>query len=79
MTKIVDKDIFIGLRKLDNWLAKQPWDKVLELDIVMEVRELITKIQEKGYYNEEEQQILNEVRGEWVKQKNDRLKRLQNK
>jgi len=79
MTKIVDKDIFIGLRKLDNWLAKQPWDKVLELDIVMQVRELITKIQEKGYYNEEEQQILNEVRGEWVKQKNDRLKRLQNK
>jgi len=79
MTKIVDKDIFIGLRKLDNWLAKQPWDKMLELDIVMEVRGLITKIQEKGYYNEEEQQILNEVRGEWVKQKNDRLKKLQNK
>lgn len=70
MVTIVDKERFIGLRNLDNWLSKQPWDKQLELPVIMEVRELITKIQERGYYTEEEKNILNDIRKSWLETKN---------
>lgn len=64
-TIIVDDKIFAGLRTLDNWLAKQPWNKNIELSTVMEVRELITKIQANGYYTNLERDVLNVVRHEW--------------
>lgn len=65
MAIILDKDKLVGLHKLDNWLAKQPWDKNLELPTILQVRELITKIQSRGYYNESEQIILNQIREEY--------------
>lgn len=65
MAIILDKDRLLGLQKLDSWLTKQPWDKNLELPTILQVRELITKIQSKGYYTEQEQILLNEIREEY--------------
>ena len=42
------------LKQMDNWLSKEPWQSEVELKTAMEVRELISKIQEKGYYYEGE-------------------------
>lgn len=68
-TIIVDNKTFVGLRKLDNWLAKQPWENGLEMETVWRVRELITKIQDRGYYTDKERDLLNEIRFEWFNNK----------
>jgi hypothetical protein len=70
MNTIVDNEKFIALRKLDNWLAKQPWNNTLEMDVVMRARELITTIQDKGYYTDLEKDVLNEIREEYKKHNN---------
>lgn len=58
-----------SLKKLDDWLSKQPWDKDMELSVFLQLRELITKIEDKGYYDNEEKDMLNYLREEYFKSK----------
>ena len=41
------------LKEMDSWLSKEPWQSEVELQTAMEVRNLITKIESKGYYYED--------------------------
>ena len=66
-TYIVDKETAENLKRLDNWISKQPWDKNVELPLMMEIRELITQIETRGYYNKYEKHALNQIRKEWFK------------
>lgn len=68
-TTIVDLVTAHNLKKLDDWLAKQPWQKQVDIDTFYKVRELITQIEEKGYYNEQERDVLNGVREYWFRSK----------
>jgi len=68
-TYIVDKETAENLKRLDNWISKQPWDKKVELPLMMEIRELITNIETKGFYNKYEKNALNQIRKEWFKSK----------
>ena len=58
-----------SLKKLDDWLSKQPWDKDMELSVFLQLRELITKIEDKGYYDEQEKDMLNYLREEYLNSK----------
>ena len=66
------------LKEMDKWLSNEPWQSEVELKTAMEVRELISKIQEKGYYYEGEADLLNLMREEYIKngQHKKRKKRL---
>lgn len=68
-TYTVDKITAKALTTLDNWLSKQPWSKDVDTETCMKVRELITEIEVKGYYNSEERDILNGVRNYWFESK----------
>jgi hypothetical protein len=57
------------LKEMDVWLSKEPWQSEVELDIAMQVRELITKIEKKGYYSESEAELLNLMRAEYIRYK----------
>ena len=57
------------LKEMDNWLSAQPWEKQIEIEVVMQVRELITKIEKQGYYYEGEADLLNVMREEYIKHK----------
>ena len=58
------------LKEMDTWLSKEPWQNDMELKVAMQVRNLIAKIEKKGYYDEgEEQDLLNYLRGEYIKSK----------
>ena len=65
----VDKEQLKNLKKMDDWLSDNMYS--LGEDVVTEVRELITRIEKKGYYYESEAEILNMVANEynqWKKQ-----------
>jgi hypothetical protein len=65
------------LKEMDNWLAKEPWQSEVELEIAMQVRGMITKIEEKGYYYEGEAELLNLMREEYIRHtKKTKKKRL---
>ena len=71
-----NKDYFIddtmrkALGTLDKWLSKQPWkDNDIDTETAYRVRELITSIEDKGYYNDNERDILNGVRDYWFESK----------
>ena len=68
-TTILDVATALNLKKLDNWLSKQPWQKQVDIDTFYKVRELITQIEEKGYYTEQERDVLNGVREYWFRSK----------
>jgi len=59
----VDKEQLKHLKKLDTWLK----DNMYEFgeDVVSKVRELITKIEQKGYYYESEAELLNMFANEY--------------
>ena len=57
------------LKQMDTWLAKEPWQDDVELGIAVKVRELIHKIEKKGYYSENEAELLNYMREEYIKHK----------
>ena len=57
------------LKEMDDWLSKEPWQSEVEIKTAMEVRNLITKIEEKGYYYEGEAELLNLMREEFIKHK----------
>ena len=57
------------LKEMDKWLSKEPWQNEVELGIAVKVRELIHKIEKKGYYSENEAELLNYMREEYIKSK----------
>ena len=36
------------LKQMDKWLSNEPWQSEVEVDIALQVRTLITKIEDKG-------------------------------
>ena len=63
----VDKEQLQNLKKMDSWLTDNMY--TLGEEVVTEVRNLITKIEKKGYYYESEAEVLNMVADEFNKQK----------
>jgi hypothetical protein len=57
------------LQEMDTWLSKEPWQSAVEIKLAMDVRELISKIEQKGYYYEGEAELLNLMREEYIKHK----------
>ena len=57
------------LKEMDKWLSKEPWQSEVELGMAVKVRELIFKIEKKGYYSENEAELLNYMREEYIKHK----------
>jgi len=65
------------LKQMDNWLANEPWQSEVELEIAMQVREMITEIEKKGYYYEGEAEVLNLMRSQYIEHtKKTKKKRL---
>ena len=66
----VDEQQLKFLKQMDTWLSKEPWQNDVELNVALQVRTLITKIETRGYYYEgDEQDLLNYLRGEYIKSK----------
>lgn len=65
----VNKQQLKFLKEMDNWLANEPWQSEVELKTAMEVRELISQIEQKGYYYESHAELLNLMREEYIKHK----------
>ena len=53
----VNKAEIKNLKKIDDWLKTNPIQ--IEEEVLLQVRELITKIEEKGHYYEGEADVLN--------------------
>ena len=65
----VTKEQLKFLKEMDTWLSKEPWQSEVEIKTAMEVRSLISKIEEKGYYYEDEAEFLNLMRSEYIEHK----------
>jgi len=63
----VNKEQLQNLKKMDKWLTDNMYS--LGEEVVTEVRDLITKIEKKGYYYESEAEVLNMVASEFNKDK----------
>jgi len=72
----VTKEQLKFLKQMDNWLANEPWASEVELEVAMQVREMITEIEKKGYYYEGEAELLNLMRSEFIKGGHHKKKRL---
>ena len=73
----VTKEQLKFLKQMDNWLANEPWQSEVELEIAMQVREMITEIEKKGYYYEGEAELLNLMRSQYIEHtKKTKKKRL---
>ena len=71
----IDEQQLKFLKQMDTWLSKEPWQSEVEIKTAMEVRTLITKIEKRGYYYEgNEQDLLNYLREEYIKNKKNRGK-----
>jgi len=62
----LNKDTLILLGKIDKWLRDE-YANNQNNDVVLKSREVISKIINRGYYNEHEQDLLNELRSQWIK------------
>jgi len=62
----LDKEQAKLLKKLDAWLIDNMLTQGGE-QLVMKLRETITKIEEKGYYDTPEKELLNELRYQYMK------------
>lgn len=65
----VTKEQLKFLKQMDTWLSKEHWQSEVELKTAMEVRSLISKIEKKGYYYEDEAEFLNLMRSEYIEHK----------
>ena len=54
---------------MDTWLSREPWQSEFDVDVALQVRDLIRKIEEKGYYYEDEAEFLNLMRSEYIEHK----------
>tara|TARA_R100000081_G_C4656717_1_gene85511 strand:- start:168 stop:425 length:258 start_codon:yes stop_codon:yes gene_type:complete len=68
-TTWLTKETRAGLKKLDDYLARQPWSDNSDMETVMKTRELITNIEDRGYYDFKEQTILNIIREGYMDEK----------
>jgi len=66
----VNKQQLKLLKEIDKWLSNEPWQSEVELEIALQVRSMISEIEEKGYYYEGEAELLNVMREEYIKYKN---------
>ena len=71
----VDEQQLKFLKEMDKWLSNEPWQSDVELKIAMDVRTLISKIENKGYYYEDEAEFLNIMRGEYIEHKKKNKKK----
>ena len=71
----VDSQQLKFLKEMDTWLSNEPWQSEVEVKIAMEVRNLITKIENKGYYYEDEAEFLNLMRSEYIEHKKKNKKK----
>jgi len=55
------------LKELDAWLIDNMFTQGGE-QLVMKLRETITKIEEKGYYDTAEKELLNELRYQYLEE-----------
>lgn len=62
----LDKEQAKLLKKLDTWLIDNMFTQGGE-ELVMKLRELITKIEEQGYYDTPTKELLNELRYQYMK------------
>ena len=67
----LDKDQAELLKSLDVWLIDNMHtaNGLGGEDLIMELRTTISKIEEKGYYNSAEKELLNELRSQYVESK----------
>jgi len=65
----VDEQQLKFLKEMDKWLSNEPWQSEVEIKTAMEVRTMITKIEDKGYYYEGEAELLNLMREEYIRHK----------
>jgi len=73
----VTKEQLKFLKQMDNWLRDTHFNSISEVETVNEVRGLISKIEEKGYYYEGEAELLNLMRSEYIEYtKKNKKKRL---
>ena len=73
----VDENRLKFLKEMDRWLSNEPWQSEVEIKTAVEVRTMITKIEDKGYYYEGEAELLNLMREEYIKHtKKNKKKRL---
>lgn len=68
-TYFLDKENRKALTTLDNWLATKPMDSPIDFETLHKIREMITSIEDKGYYTQDERDILNGARDYWYNQK----------
>ena len=68
-TTFIDEQQLKFLNEMDKWLSKEPWQSDVEIKTAMEVRTLIDKIQRKGHYYDDEADLLNLMRAEYIKSK----------
>jgi hypothetical protein len=61
----LDKEQSKLLKQLDVWLIDNMFTQGGE-QLVMQLRETITKIEEKGYYDTGEKELLNELRYQYL-------------
>ena len=65
----IDKKQLKFLKEMDNWLVNEIWESASDKKLVKDIRELISKIEHKGYYYEGEAELLNTMREEFIKHK----------
>ena len=61
----LNRDTIILLTKIDKWLRDE-YANGLNDDVVLKTREFITRVIKRGYYNKNEQDLLNELRSQWI-------------
>ena len=64
----LNRDTIILLTKIDRWLRDE-YTNGHNDDVVLKTREFITMVIDRGYYNKTEQDLLNELRAQWIKYK----------
>jgi len=63
------------LKKLDVWLADNIYsDGSGGEEVVLKLREMITKIEENGYYDTLQKELLNELRHQYMKDSKEESK-----
>lgn len=68
----LNKDTLILLGKIDKWLLNE-YVNSHNKEVVLKSREVISNIMNRGYYNEHEQDLLNELRSQWIKSSGKKL------
>ena len=62
----LNKDTLTLLHKIDVWL-KDKYQNSHNEEVILKTREKISSIMNRGYYNEPEKDLLNELRSQYLK------------